>query len=402
MHILQIDVAVNVGSTGRIAEQIGQKVIENQWESTIAFGRQQAESQSQKIKIGNKWEQGYHLLLTRFFDRHGFGSVSGTKALADKIKFLSPDIIHLHQIHGYYINIQILFEFLSRYNKPVIWTLHDCWAYTGHCCYYERVNCNKWQTECNTCPLTGYYPQSWFMDNSKENYIQKKKLCSEIKDLTIVPVSNWLASELSHSFLKERPVIPICNGIDVHKFRYTDPSEIKDKLSLGDKKILLGVASPWSEVKGLNDFIRLSEIIDDNYKIILIGLSETQKKNLPNRIIGIGRLSSPSELVKYYSLADVFVNPSIAESFGLVTVEAMACGTPVVGYNVTATPELIPSGTGYVVDKGDVNALFQKVKIIVENGKNKYSEACRNNVVVHYNKDFQYEKYISLYRDKLH
>lgn len=401
MKVLQIDVAVNVGSTGRIAEQIGQKIIENGGESIIAFGRHERHSKSSKIKIGNKFEQARHLLLTRIFDRHGYGSTRGTKLFVEKVKVLDPDIIHLHNIHGYYVNIEILFEYLRKAEKPVIWTQHDCWAYTGHCCYYSRFTCEKWKTQCYECPLTRYYPQSLIFDNSKENYISKKELFNSLDDLTLVPVSDWLANELSHSFLKSQNIYPIHNGIDINKFQYINPSDLVEKHQLQGKKIILGVASPWSDHKGLKDFISLASMVEEGHQIILIGLSEKQIKNLPKNIIGITRLSDPKDLAKYFSLADVFVNPSIAESFGLVTIEAMACGTPVVGYNVTTTPELIRPGTGYVVEKSNVEKLYKKVLKILLNNKETYSEQCRQNVVEYYNIDKQYDKYISLYKSKV-
>ncbi len=401
MKVLQIDVAANVGSTGKITEQIGVKVIKNNGESTIAFGRYENISQSSKIKIGNEIEQAQHLLLTRFFDKHGLGSINGTKIFVEKIKLLNPDIIHLHQIHGYFINIEILFKFLAQIKKPVIWTLHDCWPFTGHCCHYARVECVKWQTGCYSCPLTKYYPQSLFYDNSKENYAIKKELFNGVKDITLVPVSDWLAGEVTKSFLKELPIHTIHNGVDIHKFQFTDPSSLVEKYLLTNKKVILGVASPWSDLKGLSAFVALSSMMESHIKIILIGLTESQIKGLPPNIIGITRLNNPNDLAMYYSLADVFVNPSIAESFGLVTVEAMACGTPVVGYNVTATPELVQKGTGYIVEKGDVNGLFQMINIILKNGKDLYSEACRNLVLEKYNQEIQYEKYITLYNSKI-
>ncbi len=401
MKVLQIDVSVNVGSTGRIAEQIGQKILQNNGESTIAFGRYEAPSKSKKIKIGNKFEQVQHLLLTRIFDKHGFGSVKGTKNFIEEIKILDPDIIHLHNIHGYYINMEILFEYLVRSKKPVIWTLHDCWAYTGHCCHYARFECEKWKTQCYECPLTSYYPQSLVYDNSKENYLIKKELFNSLDDLTLVPVSDWLADELSHSFLKSQKIYPIHNGIDTNKFQYTDPSSLVEKHQLHGKKIILGVASPWSDLKGLKDFVSLSTMVDEDHQIILIGLSEKQIKGLPKNIIGITRLNDPKDLAKYFSLADVFVNPSQAESFGLVTIEAMACGTPVVGYDVTATPELIRPGTGYVVERSNIEELHKKVIKILQNNKETYSEQCRQNVVEFYNIDKQYDKYISLYQNKI-
>lgn len=401
MKVLQIDVAVNVGSTGRIAEQIGHKILQNNGESIIAFGRQEAASKSKKIRIGNKFEQAQHLLLTRIFDKHGFGSVKGTKTFIEEVKVLDPDIIHLHNIHGYFINMEILFDYLVKSKKPVIWTLHDCWAYTGHCCYYTRFDCEKWKTQCYKCPLTSYYPQSLVYDNSKENYIIKKELFNSLDDLTLVPVSDWLANELSHSFLKSQKIHPIHNGVDINKFQYTDPSSLIEKHQLYGKKVILGVASPWSDLKGLKDFVALSSIIDEDHQIILIGLSEKQIKGLPKNIIGITRLNDPKDLAKYFSLADVFVNPSQAESFGLVTIEAMACGTPVVGYDVTATPELIRPGTGYVVEKSNIVELHKKVIKILHNNKETYNVICRQNVVEYYNIDKQYDKYISLYKTKI-
>ncbi|MFZ1705232.1 MAG: glycosyltransferase [Saprospiraceae bacterium] len=401
MKVLQIDVSVNIGSTGRIAEQIGLKILQNNGESIIAFGRYEGSSKSKKIKIGNKFEQAHHLLLTRIFDKHGFGSVLGTKLFIKEIDKIDPDIIHLHNIHGYYINIEILFEYLIKSGKPVIWTLHDCWAYTGHCCYYSRYNCEKWKTECYKCPLTNYYPQSLVFDNSKNNYRIKNELFNALNNLTLVPVSDWLANEVSQSFLKSKNIFTIHNGVDINVFQYTDPTYLIEKHGLQGKKVLLGVASPWSDLKGLNDFIKLSAILDENHQIILIGLTASQIKSLPKNIIGITRLSDSSELVKYFSLADVFVNLSFAESFGLVTIEAMACGTPVVGYNLTATPELIKSGTGYVVEKSDITGIKKKIEKILQNGKKTYSNKCRQNVEEFYNIDTQYDKYIQLYKEKM-
>lgn len=401
MKILQIASTVNVGSTGRIAEQIGQKVIQNSGESTIAYGRYEGSSKSNKIKIGNKFEQAQHLILTRIFDKHGFGSVKGTNIFIEKIKVLNPDIIHLHNLHGYYINVEILFNYLITSKKPVIWTLHDCWAYTGHCCHYTRFECEKWKTQCYKCPLSNYYPQSLFIDNSFVNYRLKRELFTSVEDLTLVPVSDWLANELSHSFLKSKRIYPIHNGVDTNKFQYTDPSSLIEKHQLWGKKIILGVANPWSDLKGLKDFIALSYLAEEDHQIILIGLTENQIKDLPKNIIGITRLSDPKDLAKYYSLADVFVNPSIAESFGLVTIEAMACGTPVVGYNVTATPELVKPGTGYIVKKGDIQSLFDKISLIFKNGKLNYQENCRSNVLNFYDIEKQFDKYIKLYLEKI-
>lgn len=399
--LLQINIEVNRGSTGRIAEQIGEIAIESGFESYICYARGYNPSRSNVIRIGSKLSFLSHVLKTRLFGDQLRASTFATKKLISKIKEINPDIIHLHQLHGYYLDINIFFDFLVIFNKPVIWTLHDCWAYTGHCCYYERVSCKKWLTECSACPLKHYYPQSWFFDNSNKNYRVKKYLFNNVKDLTLVPVSNWLGSEVSLSFLKDKNILPIENGIDLRKFIYSDPSSIRIKHNLGNKKIILGVASPWSDLKGLKDFVKLSEMVESDTQIILIGLTESQKKGLPENIIGISRLADPHDLARYYSLADVFVNPSIAESFGLVTVEAMSCGTPVVGYNVTATPELIAPGAGFVVEKGDIKGLMDKIKTVLDLGRSHFSEATRKRVMDNYNHEKQYRKYIELYESKL-
>jgi putative colanic acid biosynthesis glycosyltransferase len=399
--ILQINVSGNYGSTGQIAEDIGKKISQSNGVSTIGFGRYATLSASDTIKIGNKFGQAMHLIQTRLFDQHCLGSEAGTIEFVKKIKELNPDIIHLHQLHGYYISMKILFDFLRDFGKPVIWTFHDCWAYTGHCCHYSRVGCEKWKTSCHDCPLTQYYPQSFLYDNSESNYHLKKQLFNSVPNLTLVPVSEWLAGEIKLSFLKGHEIKPIHNGIDIEKYKYSDPKKLIEKYQIDGKSVVLGVASPWSDIKGLRDFVELSKIIDSKIQIILIGLSQIQIKKLPNNIIGISRLDDPTDLAKFYSLADVFVNPSKAESFGLVTVEAMACGTPVVGYNATATPELIKPGTGYVVEKLDIVGLHDRINLILKNGRSSYSDACRENVVLNYNKEVQYDKYLELYKSKL-
>ncbi len=401
MKVIQIDIAANIGSTGTIAEEIGIKIIQNFGESYIAFGRYSRRSKSKLIKIGNKYDQAWHFLMTRFFDRHALHSKKATKDLINKIKIINPDIIHLHQVHGYYLNLVELMVFLKKYDKPVVWTFHDCWQYTGHCCYYSRFDCDKFITECSNCPLTSYYPSSILIDNSKSNFNIKKKYITEIRNLTIVPVSNWLHTEIKKSFLKNKNIKTILNGIDLQVF-YPDSSyDLKQKYKIKSKNIWLGVASIWTDLKGLNDFYELSKLVDSDTQIVLVGLSKKQIKALPKNILGISRTENLSELRQFYSQAEVFINPSISESFGLVTVEAMACGTPVVVYNCTASPELISDKTGIIVPVKEYHALFKAAEKICKIGKSHYSSDCINRVKENYNKDIQYNKYISLYKELL-
>jgi putative colanic acid biosynthesis glycosyltransferase len=399
IKVLQINVVANFGSTGRIAEEIGLRSQEQGWESYIAFGRKESLSKSNLIKIGCNKDVYYHVLKTRLFDRHGFGSKKATEILVERIEILKPDILHLHNLHGYYINIRVLFDYLSKVDIPVVWTLHDCWAFTGHCTYFDSVGCNKWETGCHNCPQRLSYPNSWGFDASKKNYKQKQELFNSLSNLTIVPVSEWLAELVSRSFLRYYPIKVIRNGVDLKQFTPKNPNDIRNRLNLQDKLVILGVANGWTKRKGLSDFIELSERLECNSKIVLIGLNKKQIKELPQNIIGVERTESVGELAEFYSLADIFINPSVEESFGLVTIEAMACGTPVVVYNATASPELVSPETGFIVSKGDIAGLVKCIKTIKEKGKESYAKACLKRVKKHYNQYDRSMDYIDLYKE---
>ena len=397
MKILQIDVSVNVGSTGTIAEQLGVEIIQKGWDSHIAYGRYFKPSQSKTIKIGNRFDQMFHLLITRLFDKHGFGSTRATIKLVRQIKTLNPDIIHLHQIHGYYLNIKVLLRFLAEFNKPVVCTLHDAWAITGHCCYFNRYNCMKWKTECFSCPLTKSYPSSWLIDNSRQNFRVKKALFQNIPQLTLVPVSHWLGGVVSQSFLNNKEIMVINNGVNTDIFNICQTDYLRQKHHLQNQKILLAVSAGWPDHKGLNDIIEISSMIPKNYTIIVIVVSEKQIKTLPTNIIGIQRTDNVKQLAEYYSMADVFLNPSKAESFGLVTAEALACGTPVVVYNTTASPELVREGTGIVVETNNRKAMYLAAEEIIKQGKESYVNKCRQSALTYFNVKTQLSKYTDLY-----
>ncbi len=401
MRILQINSTLNSGSTGKIAEGIGLKVIDHNGESCVAYGRFANKSASQAIKIGSQWEQALHLLNTRIFDTHAFHSNTATRKLIKEITKIQPDIIHLHNLHGYYLNVEILFRFLNKFNKPLVWTLHDCWPFTGHCSYFERVHCTKWKTECDHCPLKFLYPQSYIFDNSKKNFQRKKLIFSQHRNIHIVTVSNWLKTQVKASFLKYSSLRTIYNGINTDVFKPLDSIALKKKLGFESKQIILGVANVWAEGKGLKSFHELSKQISDNQLIILIGLSKRQIKKLPRNIIGIGRTNSQKELAEYYNMADVFVNPSIAETFGLVTAEAMACGTPSVVYNSSASPELVSNDVGFVVQLSEHQDLNNKISTILQKGKDAYSRQCIQRASRLFDMDKQYDKYISLYDEIL-
>ena len=275
--LLQINSVVNSGSTGRIAEEIGQTAIAAGWESYIAYGRNNRPSQSKLIKIGSDLDIKMHGLQTRLFDRHGLGSKSATQELVEKIEKIKPDIIHLHNIHGYYINIEILFKYLQNTNIPVVWTFHDCWPITGHCSYFSFVGCDKWKTQCFSCPQKTDYPASWFIDRSEKNFNLKKKLFTSLPNVTLVPVSKWLYGILEESFLQNYPLKVIHNGINTEVFRPSTGDAFRAKHHFDNKFILLGVASVWSPRKGLKDFIALSKVLNNDFQIVLVGLTRKRR-----------------------------------------------------------------------------------------------------------------------------
>lgn len=394
MKILQINSTCGFGSTGRIAVDILNTVCENGGEGLICYGRGEAPSGVPSYKIGSETLVKIHGVLSRVTDRQGFYSTNATKALVRKIEEYGPDIIHLHNIHGYYLDIRVLFDYLKQCGKPIVWTLHDCWAFTGHCAHFTVAGCDKWKTGCNNCPSKKEYPQSLFLDNSGKNYNEKKALFTAVDNMHIITPSYWLRDTARQSFLAKYPIEAIYNGIDLEIFKKTD-SDFREKYNLQDKKTVLGVANVWQENKGLGDFIKLSNVLPDEYRIVLVGLTEKQISSLPKKIIGISRTENLLQLVQIYSAADVYVNASREETMGLTTVEALACGTPAVVYNETAVPEVVDSTCGTVVKSGDIDALLNAVCSVSFS-----QESCRKRAEL-FEKNKQYNKYIGLYKDIL-
>lgn len=401
MKILQISSELNVGSVGRIAEQIGEAIINNGGISYIAYGRESRKSSSISYKIGSRFDIYIHVLYTRLTDKHGFSSKRATKKLVEKIREINPDIIHLHHMHGYFINIEILFNFLAKENYPVVWTFHDCWSFTGHAAYYEKFDYDDWENGIFKDPLTKEYPKS-FIDNSKWNYFKKKELFSSIKDMTIVPVSNWLAQETKLSFLRKKDITVIHNGIDLTIFSPITYNLTTKTYPLNQKKfIILGVANPWSKRKGLDYFIKLSELLDDSFQIILIGLSKKQIDNLPSQILGIKKTNNIQQLAEYYSFADVFVNPTLEDTFPTTNLEALACGTPVITFLTGGSPEALSPRTGIIVEKGNLEKLKEAILEVQKLGKTFFSKNCRERAEKLFDKNITFLKYIELYNNIL-
>lgn len=397
--VFQINVVVNAESTGRIVEEIGRVAIAEGWNSYIAFGKNKRSSQSNLIRIGSDLNMKLHGLQTRIMDNHALGlsSRSATKRLVEQIKMIKPDIIHLHNLHGYYINVDVLFEYLSKSRIPVIWTLHDCWPITGHCPHFELIGCDKWKVECYSCPQKTEYPASYVFDRSRQNYRSKKRLFTSLDKLILIPVSKWLSDILNESFLKEFPIQVINNGIDINLFKPTKSEIIKRKYNIKNRIILLGVAGTWGERKGMYDFIKLSKIIDDRFQIVLLGLNKNQLKLFSNNIIAIENTENIEELAAIYSLADVYLNLTYEDTFPTTNLEAMACGTPVITYKTGGSPEAIDEKTGEIVEKGDIEALIDAIERVIQKGKNYYSEYCLDRVERLYNKEDRFQDYLSLY-----
>ena len=394
MKVLQINSVCGNGSTGRIATDIYKVLEEQGHDCVIAYGRGNAPRGINSIRIGTNLENYMHVVKTRVFDKHGFGSTLATVEFIEKVKEYDPDIIHLHNIHGYYINIELLFDYLKVANKPVIWTLHDCWAFTGHCAYYTMAKCELWKTGCHNCPLSKEYPSSKFIDNSKWNYQKKKELFTHVNNLTLVAPSKWLAGQVKQSFLNEYPIKVINNGIDLSNFQPTQ-SNFKKQNNILDKFIILGVASYWDKRKGLSTFIELSQNLDVNDQIVLVGLTDKQKETLPKNILGITKTNNIKELAEIYTAADIFVNPSLEETMGLVTVEALACGTPAIVYNATAVPETVDETCGIVVEQKNIEELVKAIDKCKENKFNK--EDCINRARL-YEKGKKFSEYINQYK----
>lgn len=399
--LLQIDTCLALRSTGRITESIAKIAISNGWECHIIHGaRTIGDTIQHHYQATTKTGTYIHFIESFLWDKHGLGSRRDTKKIVKIIENIKPDVINLHCIHGYYINYKILFDYLKKTSIPIVWTFHDCWAFTGHCAYFDKVRCEKWKIGCDKpCPAKKDYPKSLFFDNCKRNFELKKKLFLSIeKRLTIVPVSFWLEGFVRQSFFKNCSIQTIHNGINIDVFSPQDDSILREHLGLKDRIVVLGVAMPWSPRKGLPDMLCLATKLPSEYSIILIGLDEKQMQDLPSNVIGVGRTNDAKELARYYSLASVFLNPTYEDNFPTTNIEALACGTPVVTYSTGGSPEAIDSFTGSVVVQGDVEGLYKAVLDISNKvATTDIRKKCRERAEIYYNSMTAFLEYLELY-----
>lgn len=369
MKVLMINTVCGIRSTGRICTDLATEFEANGHEVKIAYGREYVPGQFQKyaVKIESDLNIKLNAVKARIFDNEGFNAKLETSRFLEWADIYDPDILWLHNLHGYYINVEQLFAWIkARPKMKVKWTLHDCWAFTGHCAYYSFYGCEKWQTACYNCPLKSDYPRSFFADRSQNNYKKKKQIFTGVKDLTIIVPSFWMKNQVEKSFLNRYPIEVVYNQIDIDTFVPTI-SNFKDTHNLNNKKVVLGVAAIWDKRKGLDDFIALSKELPSEYKIVLVGLSERQIKKMPKEIVPLGKIDSKKELAEIYSAADIFLNPSKEETFGLTTLEAASCGAKCIVLKGTACEEVAELFSGIVVD----NSIDAMKRAILSVGDNK-------------------------------
>lgn len=397
MTIIEINLG-NFSSTGNIIKGIKEKANSASQKCYLAFPDTTFNTSidEEDLLIGSR----FYSKLTAYTEiaagLQGRLSIIATLNLLHKLNRIKPTIINIHNIHGSYINLPMLFNYVKKHNIPVVWTLHDCWAFTGHCPYFDMVGCDKWETGCHDCPQYREYPKSLF-DNSKIMYKLKKKWFAGVENMTLVTPSEWLAGLVKQSFLKDYPVKVINNGIDLSIFK-TTPSDFRKKYDVGNKNIVLGVAFGWGKRKGLDVFIELANRLDrEEYQIVLVGTDDTVDKQLPDSIISIHRTNDQSELAEIYTAADIFVNPTREENYPTVNMEALACGTLVLTFRTGGSPEIPDDTCGYVVEKDDVDELEKEIIRICET-KPYSAEACVERAK-NFDKNARFQEYIDLYEE---
>ncbi len=399
VHILKkvffINSVCGTGSVGRIVSGLMKELRSRGIDSFAAYGRRRAPKELPSLRIGSDLDVLCHGALSRITDRHGLYSVSPTKRLVERIREYDPDLIHLHNIHGYYLNYPVLFEYLRSSGKRIVWTLHDCWSFTGHCTHYSYLGCKRYKKGCGSCQQLREYPASFFKDASEKNLALKIKCFSGVEGLKLVTPSEWLKGEVESSFMGEYPVSVIPTGIDTEAFspKSKAAEELKERFGLGGRFVVLGVANPWRERKGLNYFAALSEMLDERFKIVMIGLKERQRRSLPKNILALPRTDSTESLAAWYTLSDVYLNLTLEDTFPTTNLEALACGTAVVTFDAGGSRESLTDETGIVVERGDMNGVIRALKTVTTEQTRYTPELCRERAAM-YSAEKRFREYI--------
>lgn len=372
MRILHVNAIHELKSTGRMCKELSEVARTNGHESVVAYAT--GPDTGTGYRIGSELDHKRHALLSRLSGKQGYFSKAATEGLIHYMESYRPDVVHLHNLHSNYIHLESLFTWLVQTDTPTVLTLHDCWFYTGKCTHYTQEGCNRWLDGCGSCPQLKEDNPSWLFDRTAEVWLDKKRWLHAIPRLAVIGVSDWITIEARFSFLQNAAIIRrIYNWIDTNLFYPHDTSRLREQLGLDGEFVLLGVASSWDDSKGLTDWLKLAEQLPDN-QILLVGALPDVA--LPMNVRHIEATENVSELADYYALADVFLNLSEEESFGKVTAEALASGTPAIVYDSTANPELVPEQCGFVVEPHDMRALIEAVKAIQIKGSDAYTDMC--------------------------
>lgn len=394
MKVLHINMTYDYGSTGRFIKYIKEELEKEGHGCNVvcSFARGQKEG---ILETQSSFVQKVEIVLGRILGNHGLNCYMQTHKALQFIKQYHPDVIHLHNLHGDYINFELLFKFIKKYDIPVIWKLPDCWSFTGHCAYYDYIQCDQWKKGCGKCPQLGQYPVSWIRDYSSEMLEKKKKAFSGVKRMILTPPSNWLKGQVEQSYLKQYKIVVVNNGTDTNNFKPVNDDKVRQIRSDG-KIVVLGVVFGFDIRKGLDYFNFLAEKLPEHFKIILVGIKD-EKKYMNSRIQLIGRTESVSELAQYYSAADVFVNPTLEENFPSVNIEALSCGTPIVAFDTGGATEAFSPETGVIVKKGDKEELLKSVIYVGEKKPFKSSDCVKRSKL--FTKETMIQKYIELYNE---
>lgn len=394
--LLQINPVIKENtSTGKIMRTLGELAQAAGWESYVAYSRARdgvPPHSSRLVPVGNKADLLLHWVATRLFDAHGLASRLATRRFVARLRELNPDVIHIHNIHGYFLNYKMLSRALAQMGKPVVWTVHDCWLYTGHCYHYASAGCERWKTGCHHCPQKKAFPASWLLDRSRRNWEDKKKAFCSIPGLTLVTVSRWMKGEIARSFLGGVRCEVIHNGINLDTFRPSPSAET----ALAYGTYYLAVASIWLPEKGLQDLEKLSSVLDADERLVVVGKRPSGHR-FPRNVICLERTADAAALAALYTEAVALVNPTWQDNYPTVNMEAIACGTPVVSYRTGGSPESITPQTGRVVEQGDVEGLAEALHAIRRQGKEHFSEACRAYALAHFSACDRFNDYIRLY-----
>lgn len=396
MRVVEIN-TYDSGSTGNIMINIA-KVSEK-------FGIDVYTFSSSRNSVGTDYnkhrytdsviEYRIHMVMGMFFGYELEYSYRATKRLIDQLKKISPDIIHLHNTHGWFLNHKMFFDYVNKNNIQLLWTLHDCWSFTGRCPHFQITGCDKWKKGCGRCMYDRkLYPADYWIDRTRKNFKKKKKLFASVKKLTFVTPSQWLADLVKKSFLKDYDVKVINNGINLSVFKPTE-SNFRKEYRLEDKYVVLGVAATWGKRKGFDVFLELAKRLDDKFRIVLVGVTSEQKESLPKNIIGLERTANQTELAEIYTAANVFANPTREDTFPTVNIEALACGTPVITFNTGGSPEIIDETCGDSTDCNDIDSFERKIRYTCENKP--YSiDDCLNRARK-FDMNDKFEEYVRLY-----